>query len=205
MPHGSDPSPPPRPTEPAAAMETLLERNLPGLQAFVRLRAGPSLLSHESSSDLAQSVCRELLENRDRYRHQGEEEFRRWLYTTASRKIANRHAFHRAHIRNADRHAAVDAAGDDPALLDACRRVSTPSGRLVSAEEVARIEAVLGSLSEERREVILLSRVAELSHREIAEHQGRSEAACRVLLHRALADLAERLFRIDGKDGAPAT
>jgi RNA polymerase sigma factor (sigma-70 family) len=42
---------------------------------------------------------------------------------------------------------------------------------------------------ENYREVITLSRVVGLSHREIGEQIGKNEGAVRVLLHRALARL----------------
>jgi hypothetical protein len=44
-----------------------------------------------------------------------------------------------------------------------------------------------------QREVIALAKIAGLSRAEIGERMGRSETAVRTLLHRALADLAERL------------
>ena len=83
---------------------------------------------------------------------------------------------------------------DDGAELEAaCRSISTPSGKLVSAEEIERIEAALAKLPDERREIVLLSRMLGLSHREIAERMGRTENACRILLTRALAELAKNL------------
>ncbi len=200
-----DPDPPPAPPPSSASFESLLEKHLPSLQAFVRLRAGAELLRHESSSDLAQSVCREVLQHRDRFAHGGDAAFRSWLYTTASRKIMNRHAYYRANRRDVGRNAPGGyPVARDEALLAACRRLSTPSRRLAAKEEVARIEGVLDALPDDRREVILLSRIAGLSHKEIADHLGRTESACRVLLHRALADLAERLFTLDGPDGGAA-
>lgn len=184
-------------------VERLIERHLPTLHAFVRLRAGAGLLRYESSSDLAQSVCRELLDHRARYRHRGDSEFRRWLYTTASRKIANRYAYYHAQKRDVakaapERPAPRASDASDAGLLAACRTLSTPSRKLIASEEIARIEAALERLPEERREIILLSRMGGLTHREIAEHMGRTELACRLLLHRALAELAEHLEEAEG-------
>ncbi len=195
------------PGDDPADVASLLERHLPVLQAFVRMRAGKRLLQHESSADLAQSICRELLVHSDRFRHRGESEFRRWLYTTASRKIANRHRFYRQQRRDVARAVAPAAASDvesaDPRFLEAYRKVSSPSGKMIAAEEMARLENALSTLSEDRREVILLSRMAGLSHREIARHMERSEVACRLLLHRALAELSELLEETeDSEDDA---
>jgi RNA polymerase sigma-70 factor (ECF subfamily) len=179
-----------------AALESLLESHLPRLRAYVRLHAGPAILRRESSEDIVQSVCREALQSMDRMEYLGEAQFRGWLYTATVRKISKRYAFWRASRRG-------DGAGglapnpqihDDGAELEAaCRSISTPSGKLVSAEEIERIEAALAKLPDERREIVLLSRMLGLSHREIAERMGRTENACRILLTRALAELAKNL------------
>ena len=54
------------------AIDHLLERHLPALRAFVRLRAGPTVARNESSSDVVQSVCREILMGAGRFEYQGE-------------------------------------------------------------------------------------------------------------------------------------
>ena len=56
------------------AVEALLVEHLPALRAFVRLKAGALLLEKESCSDLAQSVCRDVLANAGRFRWGGEAE-----------------------------------------------------------------------------------------------------------------------------------
>ncbi len=143
-------------------MALLLERFLPGLRAYLRLRAGKVLLAKESSSDLAQSVCREILEHVDRYQYRGEVQFKKWLYTTALRKIAHRHEHWVAEKRDVRREVPLTAGVDggtavDPTMLAACRSIVTPSRQLIAREELERIENALELLSEERREVILLS------------------------------------------------
>ena len=62
-----------------AALDALMVRYLPQLRAFVRLRAGPLVRVHESSSDLVQSVCREVIQNAERFRHPSESAFKQWL------------------------------------------------------------------------------------------------------------------------------
>jgi len=171
----------------AAAVALLLERHLPGLRAWLRLRAGRILLAKESSSDLAQSVCREILEHAGRFQYAGEAQFRKWLYTTALRKIAHRYEHFDAAKRRAPR-----AGTRDPELLEACATLLTPSRDAIAREELARTADAFEKLSDEHREVILLSRLVGLSAREIGEEMGRSEAAVRQLLRRALADLAVR-------------
>ena len=60
----------------ARAVEALIERYLPELRAFVRLRAGELIRAHESRSDVVQSACREVLQHIERFRFTGEGAFR---------------------------------------------------------------------------------------------------------------------------------
>jgi RNA polymerase sigma-70 factor (ECF subfamily) len=60
-------------------------------------------------------------------------------------------------------------------------------------DELRRVRAALRDISDERRRVVILRFVDELSCREIGEVVGRSEGAVRVLLHRALRELHARL------------
>lgn len=174
------------------AMQCLLEIHLDALRAFVRLRAGPELRRHESNSDLVQSVCREILANADRFQHVSESAFRRWLYTTAVRKISDRADHWRAQMRDPHREQAL-ASQHDAALLRCYESFSSPSQQAIVREEVERVERAFEDLTEEQREVITLAHVAGLSRAEIAEQMGRSEGAVRVLLHRSLARLTEIL------------
>jgi len=182
----------------AAAVEELLTRYLPGLNAFVRLRAGPLLRARESSSDLVQSVCREVLAHVDRFQYRSEGLFKQWLFTTAARKIADRCDHVQAQRRDVCREVALDAASAVSAagsFADACRSLVTPSRELIGREELVATERALLDLDDDHREVILLARVVGLSAREIGEQMNRSESAVRSLLHRALAELSARVER----------
>jgi RNA polymerase sigma factor (sigma-70 family) len=173
------------------AIAALLERHLPGLRAYVRLKAGPLVRAREATSDLVQSVCRELLVNLDQFEYRGEGPFRHWLYTAALRKIVAKDAFWRAEKRDAARDLPQPSdPGSDPVLVAGYRSLSSPSQVALAREEIERIEKAFERLTDEQREVILLARVAGLSRREIGESMGKSEEAVRVALHRALARLA---------------
>jgi RNA polymerase sigma-70 factor (ECF subfamily) len=189
-----------------AAMETLLQRFLPDVRAFVRLRAGPQLRARESNSDLVQSVCREILEHAERFRHPSEGAFKHWLFTTAQRKIQHRHEYWTAQKRGVVGEVPLDAGPDGaealvPDLMSRYRRFSTPSGVASLREEAERVEAAFDGLSEEHREVISMAYLTGLSRAEIAERMQRSEGAVRVLLHRALARLSGLLQPGGGATG----
>ena len=66
-------------------IEEWLERWLPELEGFVRLRVGRSLSPRESCADVVQSTCREILEHAPRFHTGGEEGFKRWLFHSAER------------------------------------------------------------------------------------------------------------------------
>lgn len=170
------------------ALDRLLQEQLPGVRAFVRAHMGPQLRARESVSDLVQSICREILTHKARFRHPSAEAFQAWLYTMARRKVQNRARDLGRQKRAADREVPI---GDDLGPLGAAyARISSPSGRVLRAEEVARLEAAIDQLPEEQREVITLAHLAGLSRAEIGVQMGRSEEAVRALLHRAKARLS---------------
>ncbi|MCC6671485.1 MAG: sigma-70 family RNA polymerase sigma factor [Planctomycetes bacterium] len=181
----------------APSLDRLLEHYLPQLHAFVRLRLGAWVRCRESSMDVVQSVCRQLLAARDGFDFRGEELFRAWLFTSALNKIREKHRHHQLAIR--------DVAREDPeagtqALLQAAQQI-TPSQEAAAREVASVLDGALAAMSEDHREVITLARVAGLPHRAIAEVLGRSEEAVRQLLARALlrlyAELRARGVRLE--------
>ncbi|MEM7202846.1 MAG: sigma-70 family RNA polymerase sigma factor [Planctomycetota bacterium] len=183
----------------AVAIEALLQQYLPGLRAFVRLKAGPGVLARESCSDLAQSVCREVLQHIEQFQHGGAEGFKRWLYARALRKINDRYRHHFAGKR-----APAKEAGDvheQSAWQDACVSFATPSQHAIAGEELSRLEAAFAELTPEQQNVVLWSRFVGMPHREIAAELDKTEAAVRQILSRALAKLAERVDEPAADDG----
>lgn len=176
----------------ARAVEQLIAGHLPGLRAYLRLRAGAMLRARESSSDLVQSVCRDVLQNLDQFKYPGEAAFRAWLYATALRKVADRAEYWQAQKRDAARDRPLE--GNDEALLAVYRTsFASPSAHAMGREAMERLEDAFERLSEDYREVIVLSRICGLSRAEVAQAMGRTEASVRNLLSRALAELAEHL------------
>jgi RNA polymerase sigma-70 factor (ECF subfamily) len=175
------------------AVERLLERHMPELRAFVRLRAGATLRERESTSDLVQSTCREVLTHIDRFRFPDETAFRRWLFTTAQRKIADRADHYTAQKRAREREERIarDSGADDERLQACYERFSSPSHRALVKDEIEKIERAFDQLTDEQREVVTLAHLVGLSRKEIAEQLGKSENAVRIVLHRALARVAE--------------
>jgi RNA polymerase sigma-70 factor (ECF subfamily) len=173
------------------AVEALLREHLPAVEAFVRRHVGKLVRAQESPSDVAQSVCREVLERLadGRVRLQGEAAFRSWLYRAAVLKMMSRQRHWQAERRDPGRVLAPAADGSAQPFVEH----ATPSRAAAMAEEMERLAAALSTLSEQHRDAILLHHVEGLSHREIGRRLGVDESHSRVLLSRALARLAGAL------------
>ena len=184
------------------ALEALLQRHLPELRAYIQRRAGALVRAHESQSDLVQSVCREILQHSERFQHPGDGAFRRWLFTTALRKLSHRREFLNAERRDVGRLEEVQRLGSTDGALDGAFVTDTPPDHeALLREEMERIERALSALTPEYREVIRLARVEGLSRAEVAARMQRSEGSVRMLLHRALAALAVELGGAHGEAG----
>lgn len=172
------------------AIERLIARYQPRLHAFIRLRLGKRVRAREATMDVVQSVCRELLAAAPGFEFRGEERFRDWLFTAALHKIVDKQRFHDRDKRDAARERDIA----DEGLAQAASYL-TPSVDAIGRETADALAAALAELSEVHREVITLARIVQLPHAVIAESMGRSEAAVRQLLVRALLDLTQRLKR----------
>ena len=175
-----------------AAVNELLEQFLPSVRSYLRVRAGRMLLEKESVSDLAQSVCRSVLENASSFRHGEEDGFRRWLFKTAERKVLDRHAYYTADKRTAAEGERGPGADLDLGALGREGQV-TPSRDAIGREELVRLEGAIETLPEDMREVVILSKIVGLTRKGIADELGKTEGAVRMMLHRALAQLADAM------------
>ncbi len=84
------------------AQEALLELHLPRLRAFVRLRADPALRAKESSTDILQSTCREVLQHLDQVEYRNVAALRGWLHTVTLNKVREKRRYHFAEKRRPD-------------------------------------------------------------------------------------------------------
>ena len=177
------------------AFNSLFARTMPQLIAFLRVKVGRLISARESVRDLAQSVCREVLEDMDDFEYAGDAAFQKWLFQQASRKILDRQRYLRRERRDAGREVSADADPEAEArsLLDCYATLCTPSQVAGAREELARIEAAIAQLPENQRDAVCLSRLMGLSYPDVAERMGCTEPAARALVARGLAKLAQRL------------
>ncbi|MCK6447506.1 MAG: RNA polymerase sigma factor [Planctomycetes bacterium] len=171
-----------------------LEEHLAALRSYVRARLGERLRAKETSQDLVQSICREVLADLDRYEERPGSSFRDWLLRAAENKIVDKVRFWGRERRSSDREVPLEAAAsettDDARLLAQVYSLASPSQAAVAREELERLERAFRELPDDYRQAIVLSRVHGLSGAELAAKLGRTEGATRTLLSRALARLA---------------
>lgn len=163
-----------------AAFGVLYRRYLDRVYAYAFYQLG----DHHDAEDASERIFLAALRALPGFREQGAS-FRAWLFRIAHNTIANAHRS-RARARP-ERLERLPEAQQSPAP-DA-----DPAGLVATADELREVLRAVAELPEERRHVILLRFVDGLSSREIGEVLDRSPGAARVLLHRALRELAARL------------
>lgn len=137
-----------------------------------------------AAEDLTEQVFLRALHGLPRFREQGDGDastFRVWLFRIARNALSNERRRARRHPTVLLDDALAIAATDDPAT------------EVVTRDLVARAWVAIGCLSEDRRRALTLRFVEEMSAREIGQVMGRSEGAVRVLVHRALHDVAAQM------------
>ena len=170
------------------AKDELLERHLPGLRRYVQARMSLSLRAVESSSDVVQSVCREVLRDFEDFEYRGEGAFRNWLYQAALRKLVDHQRHHHAQKRDARLRTGAGPTSADFAVL--ASSVRSPSGDAILHEEVDALERGFSALEPDDQEILSLIYIEGLSHAQASGRLGCTEVASRKQLSRALARLA---------------
>ena len=166
--------------------EVVLERYRERLLSVIYLRMGPELRARMDAEDVLQEVAIEAINSWHTLADQ--KNAGAWLVVLAKRKVARI-------LRDQVGVAARDPRRErtiktDVPLADA------RSGPITVADRKDRLHLLgqaLDRLSEDHREVILLSRIEGLPAKEIAERMDRTENAVHLLLSRAIKRLQEEL------------
>lgn len=148
------------------------------LLAAIRRRLSPEIRQRIDPEDVLQDTFVRGLHSFTRFEWQGEESLRRWLESIATHVTLDvvRHQGRRKTLRLDH-----DMMGDG----------APPSRAMRRQERRERLQNSLRTLSPDHRMVLELSRMQELSIREIAERMGRTESAVKNLLLRATRKLRE--------------
>jgi RNA polymerase sigma-70 factor (ECF subfamily) len=171
-----------------ARFDALYRRYLAQVYSYAYYELG----DHHAAEDATERTFLAALDNLGRFEErarpadgEGASTFRVWLFRIARNVVANEQRSTRRHPA-APLDDAVTAVLADPLDIE---------GQAVRNEEALAAWRAVGRLSGDRRRAVVLRFVDEMSTAEIAGVLGRSEAAVRVLIHRALRSVAKDLGR----------
>ena len=160
-----------------AAFGELYRRHLQKVYRYLLVRVG----NVQDAQDLTSQTFLAALEGIGRYDGRGH--FAAWLLGIARHKLVD-------YFRR-------DSA---PLPLEAAGQMSHPAEGLEEAVErqlrVERLALALRALAPDRAEALTLRLFGRLAPAEVAQVMGKSEAAVRMLIHRAVRDLQDRLAPI---------
>lgn len=164
-----------------AQLGQLFERYQQRLYAFfVRMTNQPAV-----SEDLVQVVFYRILKYRHTYRDEGK--FTAWIYHLA-RKVAADHFRKHAKAATATDPADLHEHPDDDTV--------SPDLSAATSDDLAILRTALARLPLEHREVLVLSRLQNVEHKEIARLCDCSVGAVKVRVHRALKELRDVYFKL---------
>ena len=145
---------------------------------FLRLTGNRQL-----SEDLTQTVFERLIRYRESY--VDGRPFRAWIYQIA-RNVRIDHS-----VKN--RHTTAKLITSD--LMEGT--VEPVSRQLEDREAAQQLHRALHQLSDEQREVIVLTRFQQLKYKEVAQLMNITEGAIKVRVHRAIKELREIYLKME--------
>jgi RNA polymerase sigma factor (sigma-70 family) len=140
----------------------------------------------ELSEDLVQNVFVRILKYREVFR--GDGEFRSWMFHIA-RNVSHDHY----------RKKRIDARDSIEDWQDYIPAEDSIFSELQKEGDMQLLARAFEKLSEDKREVLLLSKYQDKKYKEIAEQIGSTESAVKVKIFRALRELKELYREIEAK------
>jgi RNA polymerase sigma-70 factor (ECF subfamily) len=155
---------------------------------------GKELRSKMESMDLVQDAFISALRSLKNFTYKNEGDFLRWLSQIAENRLrdhaeklhTNKRDIHKEIPLNSNRQS-QDSFVRTPGPISS----TTPSMIISRREEIDRLELALDKLKPEYKEVIVLSKIEELSNIEISKKLGKKPHAVCMLLSRAITALAD--------------
>jgi RNA polymerase sigma factor (sigma-70 family) len=171
----------------AQAFTELYERHSAPLLTFLVRLIGDQTLAE----DLLQETFVRVYLGRHAYQAIGQ--FRAWLFTISRRLVID---WRRSQQQLASSH--------EPAALETIAAPGRADDRAEARDLAVRLERAIRRLPDGQREVLLLSRYADLNTEQIAQMTGSTPGAVRVTLHRALQRLRELIDTAPRRDSEHA-
>lgn len=158
-----------------AAVSVLYEAYAQPIFRYISYRVESDMIAE----DLTAEVFLRMVQGLPRYRDSGAP-FGAWLYRIAATQIAD-------HYRQ-QRHTAPEPISEMQASDD-----TDPFGKTAKHIEREQLRRALSALSEDYQTLLILRFMQQLPHSEVAAIMNKSDAAIRVMQHRALQALAKEL------------
>lgn len=138
----------------------------------------------ELSEDLVQNVFYRILKYKHTFR--GDGEFKTWMYHMARNVVNDNGRSLKRTIRHQELTEVSDNIGGGTAADESIQK----------KQELATLKTAMANLSEESREVLILSKFQELKYNEIAQIMDITEGAVKVRVHRAISQLKNMYLQI---------
>ena len=160
---------------------------------MVRFRMSKELRSKLESMDLVQNTLIRSLNGLGNFNYRNEGDFVRWLSKIAENELRGNLKKLHAEKRDVRKEVQLDnfgsAAGNEYIGSHGPIQTTTPSVILSEKEDLGKLEKAIDQLKPEYREIIILTKIEELSYQEIGQRLGKSSDAVRMLATRAMAEL----------------
>jgi len=154
------------------AFGRLYERHLDAIFRYIFFRVSDTELAEE----LTEEVFVRAWEALPRYRR-GKDPFSSWLYRIAHNLVVDHYRRRKPTVLS------------DEDLEQTANPDGLPEEQVAKLEEMKTLAWAIQLLDELEQRVVILRFVEGLSHAQVGSLVGKSEAACRVIQHRALASL----------------
>lgn len=167
---------------------------------IVRMRMGGELRKRMESTDLVQEVLLSALQDLDHFEYRDDGDLLRWLAKITERRISDNLRKMHAKKRDVRRElqyyeSSQKHSSDIGTPAGEIMRTTTPSIIAVRNEDLDRLEQAMTGLKSEYKRVIVLIKIDGLSLSEASQHLGRKPDAVRMLLSRAMSELASEFER----------
>jgi len=157
-----------------SAFVALYRRYLPRIYRYVYRRVG----NQQDAEDVTALVFTEALECLEDYQEQGS--FAGWLFTIAHHRVADYRRRQRERVSLEEVVPALSNSGPGPEAL------------ALQRDRLEQVAQALDELTPDRQEALALRFFGELSNKEVAQAMGKSEAAVKMLVCRAIRQLQRR-------------
>jgi RNA polymerase sigma factor (sigma-70 family) len=174
------------------ALDELIERHLPWIQAHVRRRLGPVLRSRGDTVDYVQDAMIQFLQFGPRFTVTREEDFRALVARIVENSLRNKYDWFTARRRDIARERPLPS--DTVLSLDPLRgSARTPSMSAERREREAWIRLGMELLDADAREILILRQWDRMSYAQIGERLGTTPDAARMRHNQAVRRLASKV------------